>query len=100
MANQSALTDVQSLRQRARKHIEEGAVTAGYDADRNTVLKLLNDSLATEIVCVLRYRRLVSMFAPTPPYWRTISSTKKERLIFSRCSGRICSLKYPGKRIR
>ena len=57
MADQSAMTDVQTLRQRARQHIEEGAVTAGYTADRATVLKLLNDSLATEIVCVLRYRR-------------------------------------------
>lgn len=51
------LTDVQTLRQRARQHIDEGAVTSGYSADRETVLKLLNDSLATEIVCVLRYRR-------------------------------------------
>ena len=57
MANQSAMTDVQTLRQRARQHIEEGAVTAGYSADRKVVVKLLNDSLATEIVCVLRYRR-------------------------------------------
>src|ERR1700722_623536 len=53
----SFLTDVKTIRQRARKHIEEGAVTAGYAADRDTVLKLLNDALATEIVCVLRYRR-------------------------------------------
>ena len=49
--------DVNQLRQRARQHIEEGAVTQGYEADRETVLKMLNDSLATEIVCVLRYRR-------------------------------------------
>jgi bacterioferritin len=56
-ATKSFLTDVKTLRQRARKHIEEGAVTAGYAADRDTVLKLLNDALATEIVCVLRYRR-------------------------------------------
>jgi bacterioferritin len=56
-ATKSFLTDVKTLRQRARKHIEEGAVTAGYSADRDTVLKLLNDALATEIVCVLRYRR-------------------------------------------
>lgn len=54
--NQS-ITDSQTLRKRARENIDEGAVTAGYDADRETVLKLLNDSLATEIVCVLRYRR-------------------------------------------
>jgi len=52
-----ALTDVKTLRMQARKHIEEGAVTAGYSADRIPVLKLLNEALATEIVCVLRYRR-------------------------------------------
>lgn len=51
------LTDIQTLRKQARQHIDEGAVTAGYRADRETVLKLLNDVLATEIVCVLRYRR-------------------------------------------
>ena len=57
MTNPNALTDVDTLRQRARQHIEDGAVTAGYTADRDTVLKLLNGALATEIVCVLRYRR-------------------------------------------
>jgi bacterioferritin len=51
------LTDVQTLRRRARQHLEEGAVTAGYGADRETVIKLLNDALATELVCVLRYKR-------------------------------------------
>lgn len=51
------LTDVKTLRLRARKHIESGAVTPGYSADLPTVLALLNDALATEIVCVLRYRR-------------------------------------------
>ena len=45
------------MRIRARTRIDEGAVTAGYTADRNAVLQLLNDSLATELVCVLRYRR-------------------------------------------
>lgn len=53
----TALTDVRTLRLRARKRIEEGAVTAGYSADRMAVLKMLNEALATEIVCVLRYRR-------------------------------------------
>lgn len=51
------LTDIKTLRERARKHIENGAVTEGYTADRETVIKLLNDALATEIVCVLRYKR-------------------------------------------
>ncbi len=54
---QSSLSDIQTLRKRARQHIEGGAVTSGYAADRETVLKLLNEALATEIVCVLRYKR-------------------------------------------
>lgn len=55
--NQAQLTDVQTLRQRARQNIEDGAVTEGYHADRKTVLRLLNESLATELVCYLRYKR-------------------------------------------
>jgi bacterioferritin len=51
------LSDIQTIRRRAREHIEEGAVTSGYAADRKTVLKILNEALATEIVCVLRYKR-------------------------------------------
>jgi bacterioferritin len=51
------LTDVRTLRKRARAHIERGAVTEGYSADRETVLKLLNEALATELICVLRYKR-------------------------------------------
>lgn len=51
------MTDVATLRSQAREHIERGAVTAGYTADRGEVLRLLNEALATEIVCVLRYRR-------------------------------------------
>ncbi len=51
------LTDIKTLRERARRHIDRGAVTEGYSADRETVIKLLNEALATEIVCVLRYRR-------------------------------------------
>jgi bacterioferritin len=51
------LTDVQTLRKRARSTIEQGAVTSGYRADRATVIHLLNTALATEMVCVLRYKR-------------------------------------------
>jgi bacterioferritin len=51
------LTDVMRLRERARQHIEQGAVTVGYRADRTVVTRLLNEALATEIVCVLRYKR-------------------------------------------
>lgn len=48
--------DLEGIKQRARTHINEGAVTPGYQGDRNTIIKLLNDSLATELVCMLRYR--------------------------------------------
>ena len=51
------ISDVKAIRERARKHIENGAVTEGYKADRETVIRLLNEALATEIVCVLRYKR-------------------------------------------
>ena len=51
------LSDVATLRQRARQHIEEGAVTSNYGLDAPTVCKVLNEALATEIVCVLRYKR-------------------------------------------
>ncbi len=57
MADKPFLTDVKTLRERARQHIEKGAVTEGYKADRETVNKVLNEALATEIVCVLRYKR-------------------------------------------
>lgn len=48
--------DLQAIRDRARRHVEEGAMTSSYQADRDTVLNLLNDALATEWVCVLRYK--------------------------------------------
>jgi bacterioferritin len=57
MSQPQRLTDVPTLRRQARQHIEQGAVTAGYGADRTQVLKMLNEALATEMVCVLRYRR-------------------------------------------
>ena len=57
MADKPFLTDIKTLRERARQHIENGAITEGYSADRDTVVKLLNEALATEIVCVLRYKR-------------------------------------------
>ena len=57
MADHPFVTDIQTLRARARQHIEQGAVTQGYSADRDTVLRLLQEALATEIICVLRYKR-------------------------------------------
>ncbi len=51
------LTDIKTLRARARMHIEQGAITEGYKADREVVVNLLNEALATELVCILRYKR-------------------------------------------
>ena len=52
-----SLTDVETLRKRAREHITRGPVTEGYGADVDAVVRLLNEALATEIICSLRYRR-------------------------------------------
>jgi bacterioferritin len=57
MTKKPFLTDVKTLRKRARQHIEEGAVTATYAGDTAAAIRVLNDALATEIVCVLRYKR-------------------------------------------
>jgi bacterioferritin len=51
------VSDLNEIRRRARQHVEEGAVTPGYRANREVVLNLLNEALATEIVCTLRYKR-------------------------------------------
>jgi bacterioferritin len=57
MTDKTHISDIQNIRERARRHIEQGAVTEGYKADREIVVKLLNEALATEIICVLRYKR-------------------------------------------
>ena len=51
------LTDIKELQRRAREHVEQGAVTSAYRGDVDIAIKLLNEALATEIVCTLRYRR-------------------------------------------
>lgn len=51
------LTDIKTLRERARARIEQGPITEAYGADRARVIEVLNEALATEIVCVLRYKR-------------------------------------------
>jgi len=50
------ITDMKAISERARRHMQQGAVTEGYKGDREQVIKLLNEALATEIVCVLRYK--------------------------------------------
>jgi bacterioferritin len=56
MATRNSLASINEIRERARKHLERGAVTDEYKADRVEVIRILNELLATEIVCVLRYR--------------------------------------------
>src|SRR5213082_3043706 len=51
------LTDIETIRARAREHIEQGPITEAYGADRERVIAVLNEVLATELVCVLRYKR-------------------------------------------
>ncbi len=56
MSKKSDFSASKVMRREARKNPELGAVTAGYDANRSEVIRMLNQSLATELVCVLRYR--------------------------------------------
>jgi bacterioferritin len=49
--------DMQEIQRRAREHVMKGAVTPAYRGDVETAVRLLNEALATEIVCTLRYRR-------------------------------------------
>jgi len=53
----SFVSDIKAIRERARSHMERGAVTEGYKGNLDVVLRLLNEALATELVCVLRYKR-------------------------------------------
>ncbi len=57
MRDGSFTIDIQGIRDRARKQIEQGAMTAGYKGKPDVVLRLLNDALATELVCTFRYKR-------------------------------------------
>ena len=90
------LTDIQTLRKRARQHIEEGAVTSGYAADREAVIRLLNEALATEIVCVLRYKRHYFMAAgihAAPVAAEFLEHANEEMLHADRLAGRIIQLR-------
>lgn len=55
-ASKPFLSDIKKIRERARQNMQMGAVTDGYTADKETVVKVLNEALATEIVCTLRYK--------------------------------------------
>lgn len=70
------MTDVATLRERARTHVENGAVTTDYPFSVDWVVKLLNEALATEIVCTLRYRR--HYFVASGLYAQSIAAEFKE----------------------
>lgn len=89
------LSDVKTLRQRARQHIEQGSVTAGYKADRQQVIAVLNVALATEIVCVLRYKRhyyMASGINAEPVAKEFFQHAKEEQIHADRIAQRITQL--------
>ncbi len=93
---QPFLSDIKTLRERARKHIEDGAVTAGYRADRDQVVKLLNESLATELVCILRYKRHYFMAAginADAVAQEFLQHANEEQMHADQTAGRIVQLK-------
>lgn len=55
------VSDIKAIRQRARAHLDDGAVTKNYGGDITTAVKLLNEAVATEIVCILRYKYHATM---------------------------------------
>ena len=68
--------DVEEIRQRAMQKIEEGAVTDSYKLDKEKVIEILNEALATEIVCVLRYQH--HYFMATGVHGRSVAELFKE----------------------
>lgn len=89
------LSDIKLLRQRARQHLERGPVTEGYKADREKVIAILNEALATELVCVLRYKRhyyMASGISADPVAKEFLQHAKEEQLHADRIAQRITQL--------
>ncbi len=89
------LTDVQTIRRRARQHMEKGPVTPGYRGDLKTILRLLNEALATEIVCVLRYKRhhfMASGIHAQPVAAEFLQHANEEQAHADEIAGRIVQL--------
>ncbi len=89
------LTDIKTLRDRARQKIEEGPITSAYGADRERVIEVLNEALATEIVCYLRYKR--HYFTSRGIHSQAVANEflqhaneEQGTLIRSRCASRNC----------
>jgi bacterioferritin len=89
------LTDIKEIRRRARRHLEQGPITAGYRADREKVIGLLNEVLATEIVCVLRYKRhyyMASGIYAEPVAQEFLQHANEEQLHVDQVAQRITQL--------
>lgn len=67
------LADIEQIRARARRHLDQGPVTTAYEGDPKKTVDLLNSALATEIVCVLRYRH--HFFMTSGLHGETVSQT-------------------------
>jgi bacterioferritin len=89
------LSDVKELRRRARRLLEQGPVTDGYKADPKKVIAVLNEALATELVCVLRYKRhyhMASGIHAEPVAKEFLQHAKEEELHADRIAQRITQL--------
>ena len=95
MSEKPFLTDIQLIRARARKHMEQGAVTEGYRGDREKIIELLNQALATEIVCILRYKNhyfLATGIHSEPVAQEFLQHANEEQVHADRISTRIVQL--------
>lgn len=72
----SFIKDVEEIRQRAIEKIEDGPVTATYKGDKDRSVQILNEALATEIVCILRYMH--HYFMATGVHGRAVADEFKE----------------------
>ncbi|HEX7165824.1 MAG TPA: ferritin-like domain-containing protein [Acidimicrobiales bacterium] len=89
------LTDIETLRRRAREQIEQGPITASYGADRERVVQVLNEALATEIVCYLRYKRhyfMASGLNALPIAQEFLQHANEEQAHADQIAGRITQL--------
>lgn len=89
------LSDIKILRQRARQHLERGPVTDGYKADRTKVIAVLNEALATELVCVLRYKRhyyMASGISAEPIAKEFLQHAREEQIHADQIAQRITQL--------
>jgi len=95
MTPSATLSDTSTLRRNAARHLEQGALTEGYRADRERVLELLNTALATELVCVLRYQRhhfMAQGLRAEPAAVEFLEHARQEREHASRLATRIVQL--------